>query len=35
MLSLEINTDMSSPEYGHVTSPENGNMKEVMAVDTG
>ena len=35
MLSLEINTDVNSPEYGHVTSWENGNVKVVMAVDTG
>lgn len=35
VLSLEINTDVNSPEYGHVTSRENGNMKVVMAVDTG
>ena len=35
MLSLEINTDVNSPEYGHVTFWENGNVKVVMSVDTG
>ena len=35
MLSLEINTDVNSPEYGHVRYQENGSVKVVMAVNTG
>lgn len=35
MLSLEINTDVNSPEYGHATvAGENGNLKVIMAVNT-
>lgn len=34
MLSLEINTDVDSPEYGRTICEENGDMRVVMAVDT-
>lgn len=34
MLSLEINTDVNSPEYGRTISGENGDVRVVMAVDT-
>lgn len=35
MLSLEINTDTGSPEYGHTSIVgENGNLKVIMAVNT-
>ena len=33
-LSLEINTDVNSPEYGRTISGENGDVRVVMAVDT-
>ena len=35
MLSLEINTDADSPEYGRTICAENGNVRVVMSVDTG
>lgn len=34
MLSLEINTDVNSPEYGRTIYEEDGDMRVVMAVDT-
>ena len=34
MLSLEINTDVNSPEYGRTISEEGGDTRVVMAVDT-
>lgn len=34
MLSLEINTDVNSPEYGRTIYEEGGDMRVVMAVDT-
>ena len=34
MLSLEINTDVNSPEYGHTICDENGDVKVVMSVNT-
>ena len=34
MLSLTINTDVNSPEYGHTICEEDGDVKVVMAVDT-
>lgn len=34
MLSLEINTDVNSPEYGRTICEEGGDVRVVMAVDT-
>ena len=34
MLSLEINTDEKSPEYGRTSCEENGDVRVVMSVDT-